>query len=93
MTRMFSPIGGWQDVPPGDIASMTKIGWYPEGHANYVDGWEAKAALLKPKPEAEPLPTAEWKEESIEELRVKWQEKHGKKPHHLKSRKTLLSEI
>lgn len=93
MTMMYSPIGGWQDTPPGDIESMKKLGWVCEGEPGYVDGWAAKAALLKPKPEAAPLPASEWQEESIEELRVKWQEKHGRKPHHKKSIATLRAEL
>lgn len=90
MTMMYSPIGGWQDTPPGEIADMKKKGWFLDGEEGFVS---PKAKLLQPKPDAGPLPVAEWKEESLEELRSRWQEKHGKKPHHLKSRKTLLAEI
>ena len=62
---------------------------------NLKNGWkvEEEAALLQAKPEAEPIPEVEWKEESIEELRVKWQENHGKKPHHKKSIATLRAEL
>lgn len=84
---MYSPIGGWQDVTPGDIEGMKKIGWVCEGEPGYVDGWakfkKPEAAKEPPKPE----------ELTLEQLRIQWQAKHGKKPHHLKSAETLRKEL
>ena len=93
MTMMFSPVGGWQDVPKFEVEDLMKKGWLVEGQEGYVPH---RAALLKPKPEAPPVAEVPWEapeELSLEELRVKWQEKHGKKPHHKKTAKTLLAEI
>lgn len=36
MTMMYSPLGGWLDVIPGDVADMRKKGWYTEDNENYL---------------------------------------------------------
>lgn len=89
MTMMYSPIGGWQDVTPGDIEGMKKIGWVCEGEPGYVDGW---AKFKKDPPPGNDGPTHP-PALTLEQLRIQWQAKHGKKPHHLKSAETLRKEL
>lgn len=36
MTMMYSPLGGWSDVTPGDVEDMRKKGWYTEDNENYL---------------------------------------------------------
>ena len=54
MTQMYSPIGGWTDVPGSEIDDLTKKGWFAEGTPGFVDRYAAKRAA-----QAQPLVQAQ----------------------------------
>lgn len=66
-----------------------------EAVADEENGWERYqvAALLQPSSDSPHLPVVVFEEETIDDLRRQWEEKHGKKPHHRKSIETLRAEV
>jgi hypothetical protein len=47
MTMMYSPIGGWMDVIPGEVEDMRKKGWFTEDNENYVHPHYNRVTLAK----------------------------------------------
>jgi hypothetical protein len=47
--QMYSPIGGYMDVPGTEVAELTAKGWFAEGTPGFVDRF-----ALKNQPLAEP---------------------------------------
>lgn len=46
--RIYSPIGGWLDLPGSEAAELVAKGWFAEGTPGYRDG-SKKAPLAEPE--------------------------------------------
>jgi len=59
MTQIYSPIGGYLDVPGNEVAELVAKGWFVEGTPGFVDRYAAKRQPLVPAQEpsiVEPQP-------------------------------------